>query len=99
MGVKQIRDVLPPSTRAALNYRCSKDKNSSQTINKSALVKTLLSKTIVVLLFTVTIHEHSIENKVIDLAVNDSSAFKNVSVMLKRVSHNDNITLLNQGKI
>ena len=36
----------------------------------------------------------------IDLAVNDSSAFKNVSVtVLKRVSHNDNITLLNQGKI
>ena len=73
--------------------------NSSPTIHKSALVKTLLSKTIVVLLFTVTIHEHSIEKKVIDLAVNDSSAFKNVSVVLKRVSHNDNITLLNQGKI
>ena len=35
----------------------------------------------------------------IDLAANDSSAFKNVSVLLKRVSHNDNITLLNQGKI
>ena len=35
----------------------------------------------------------------IDLAVNDSSTFKNVSVVLKRVSHNDNITLLNQGKI
>ena len=35
----------------------------------------------------------------IDLAVNDSSAFRNVSVELKRVSHNDNITLLNQGKI
>ena len=35
----------------------------------------------------------------VDLAVNDSSIFKNVSVVLKRVSHNDNITLLNQGKI
>ena len=35
----------------------------------------------------------------IDLVVNDSSVFKNVSVVLKRVSHNDNITLLNQGKI
>ena len=99
MGVKQIRGVLPPSTWGAFNYRCSKAKNSSQTIHKSALVKTLLSKIIVVLLFTVTIREHSIEKKVIDLAVNDSSAFKNVSVVLKRVSHNDNITLLNQGKI
>ena len=74
-------------------------KNSSQTIHESALVKTLSSKTIVVLLFAVTIHELSIEKKVIDLAVNDSSVFKNVSVVLKRVSHNDNITLLNQGKI
>ncbi|CAH3015262.1 unnamed protein product, partial [Porites evermanni] len=51
------------------------------------------------LLFAVTIHEHSIEKKVIDLAANDSSAFKNVSVLLKRVSHNDNITLLNQASV
>ena len=42
-----------------------------------------------------SIHEHSVEQEVIDIAVNNKSVFKNVSVVVKRFSVT---TLFDKGK-
>lgn len=46
-----------------------------------------------------SIHERSVEQEVIDIAVNNKSVFKNVSVVLKRFSVTDDTTLFHKGKI
>lgn len=46
-----------------------------------------------------SIHERSVEQEVIDFAVNNISVFKNVSVVVKRFSVTDNTTLFHKGKI
>lgn len=46
-----------------------------------------------------SIHERSVEQEVIDFAVNNISVFKNVSVVLKRFSVTDDTTLLDKGKL
>ena len=45
-----------------------------------------------------SIHERSVEQEVIDIAVNNKSVFKNVSVVVKRFSVTDNTTLFDKGK-
>lgn len=46
-----------------------------------------------------SIHERSVEQEVIDIAVNNKSVFKNVSVVVKRFSVTDDTTLFHKGKI
>lgn len=46
-----------------------------------------------------SIHERSVEQEVIDIAVNNKSVFKNVSVVVKRFSVTDDTTLFDKGKI
>ena len=46
-----------------------------------------------------SIHERSVEREVIDIAVNNKSVFKNVSVVVKRFSVTDDTTLFHKGKI
>ena len=45
-----------------------------------------------------SIHERSVEQEVIDIAVNNTSVFKNVSVVVKRFSVTDDTTLFDKGK-
>lgn len=45
-----------------------------------------------------SIHERSVEQEVIDIAVNNKSVFKNVSVVVKRFSVTDDTTLFHKGK-
>lgn len=45
-----------------------------------------------------SIHERSVEQEVIDIAVNNKSVFQNVSVVVKRFSVTHDTTLFHKGK-